>query len=466
MRVDPFEDGLDPVGGRFVVPQVDPALLDRYDVSVPRYTSYPAVPDWNGAFTRDAWRQHLGTLNGSTDSLALYVHLPFCASRCLYCGCNATVTRRAEVVDRYLDRLQVEIDLLSESIGVAPRVAEMHWGGGTPNFLDERQTERLFTMLRGAFPIDARTECSVEADPRLVSRAQLDQYHALGFSRISFGVQDLDAVVQHAIGRIQPEALVRDVVAMARAAGFGGINLDLIYGLPEQTAASFAHTVKECLSLAPDRVACFGYAHVPWMRAQQKRIDERALPRGVTRFALFRDAVEQFVGAGYEWLGIDHFALPNDPLSLAAEAGRLHRNFMGYTTRVGENLLGIGTSAISEVNGWYVQNTPELGGWQRDIDLGQLSIARGHVRSVDDSNRADAITHLMCNAELPFDMFVGDMFELVDRFEAYATDGLVEFESDRVRVTPLGRFFLRNLCATLDAYRVNTSSTFRFSRAV
>ena len=466
MIAEPEDDRAWVTGGRLTVPPVDPALLARYDVSVPRYTSYPAVPDWNGAFTREAWMQHLGTLDGSADPLALYVHLPFCASRCLYCGCNATVTRRSEVVDRYLDRLQVEIELLADSIGAPPRVAEMHWGGGTPNFLDERQTERLVTMLRGAFPIDARTECSVEADPRLVTRAQLEQLRQFGFNRISFGVQDLDPVVQHAIGRIQPESMVREVVGMARAAGFQGINLDLIYGLPEQTDASFAHTVTECLSLAPDRVACFGYAHVPWMRAQQKRIDESALPRGTARFALFRDAVERFVGAGYEWLGIDHFALPGDPLSLAAGAGRLHRNFMGYTTRVGENLLGIGTSAISEINGWFVQNTPELGGWQRDLDLRQLSMARGHVRSVDDTQRAAAITHLMCNAELPFDMFVGDMFELVDRFEAYASDGLVEFESDRVRVTPLGRFFLRNLCATLDAYRVNTSTTFRFSRAV
>lgn len=452
--------------GRLAVPAVDPSLLTRYDVSVPRYTSYPAVPDWTGAFTREAWQQHLGTLSSSAEPLALYVHLPFCASRCLYCGCNATVTKRSEVVDRYLDRLETEISILSDSIGGAPRVAEMHWGGGTPNFLDDPQIERLFGMLRRAFPIDARTECSVEADPRLVTRPQLDTFRQLGFTRISFGVQDLDPVVQHAIGRVQPESLVRHVVTQAREAGFSGINLDLIYGLPSQTADSFARTVEESLALSPDRVACFGYAHVPWMRAHQKRIDESTLPRGPERFALFRDAVDRFIGAGYEWLGIDHFALPADPLSLAAHAGRLHRNFMGYTTRIGENLLGIGTSAISEVNGWYVQNSPELGEWQRDIEAGQLSIARGHVRSTDDSERADAITHLMCNAELPFDMFLGDMYGLVDQFEAYAADGLVQFDSDKVVVTPLGRFFLRNLCATLDAYRFASDAPDRFSRAV
>jgi oxygen-independent coproporphyrinogen-3 oxidase len=452
--------------GRISVPQVDAALLTRYDVAVPRYTSYPAVPDWSGAFTRDAWRQHLGTLSGSTEPLAVYVHLPFCASRCLYCGCNATVTRRSEVVDRYLDRVEREIAMLAAAVGTAPRVSEMHWGGGTPNFLDELQIERLFGMLRNAFPIDARTECSVEADPRLVSRPQLDTLRRLGFTRISYGVQDLDPVVQTAIGRIQPESLVRHVVTQAREAGFSGINLDLIYGLPEQTADSFARTVEESLALAPDRVACFGYAHVPWMRAHQKRIDASRLPRNAERFSLFRDAVERFVDAGYEWLGIDHFALPDDPLSLAAHAGRLHRNFMGYTTRTGENLLGIGTSAISEVNGWYVQNSPELGDWQREIDADHLPLARGHVRSLDDDARAAAITHLMCNAELPYDLFTGDMYSLVDRFEAYAADGFVEFDSERVRVTPLGRFFLRNLCATLDAYRCETDAPNRFSRAV
>jgi oxygen-independent coproporphyrinogen-3 oxidase len=424
------------------------------------------VPDWTGAFTSEAWREQLATLDGSTEPLALYVHLPFCASRCLYCGCNATVTKRAEVVDRYLDRLEREIAMLQSSVGTPPRVAEMHWGGGTPNFLDEPQLERLFGMLRGAFPIDARTECSVEADPRLVSRSQLDTFRQLGFTRISFGVQDLDPVVQHAIGRVQPESMVREVVTQARAAGFSGINLDLIYGLPEQTAESFSRTVEESLALAPDRVACFGYAHVPWMRSHQKRIDSTRLPRSTERFSLFRDAVARFVDSGYDWLGIDHFALPDDPLSLAAHAGRLHRNFMGYTTRIGENLLGIGTSAISEINGWYVQNGAELGDWQRDIDAGHLSVAKGHVRSPDDCVRADAITHLMCNAELPFDLFVGDMYELTDRFEAYAADGLVEFEADRVVVTPLGRFFLRNLCATLDAYRLPTDASDRFSRAV
>lgn len=449
------------------VPEVSPALLARYDVAGPRYTSYPAVPDWNGTFGPADWARTLGRAGLGDAPIALYVHLPFCASRCLYCGCNATVTTRAEIVDRYLARLEREMDLVADAIGCRPRIAEMHWGGGTPNFLHDGQLESLFGMLATRFGIDARTECSVEADPRLVTTDQLRTLRRLGFDRISFGVQDLDPRVQEAIGRVQPTSLVRQVVEDARAAGFGGINVDLIYGLPHQTADRFARTVDEAIALAPDRVACFGYAHVPWMRPHQKRIDESALPGASGRFALFRDAVVRFTEAGYSWIGIDHFALPNDPLALAADAGRLHRNFMGYTTRSGEQLLGLGTSAISELGGRFVQNEPELGGWQRAIDAGHLPVARGHVMTEDDRARGAAISHLMCNAELPFDLFVGDVDALVDRYEALADDGLLEFEVDRIAVTPLGRFFLRNMAFALDGYRgAATDGAPRFSRAV
>jgi oxygen-independent coproporphyrinogen-3 oxidase len=448
------------------VPQVGPALLARYDVAIPRYTSYPAVPDWTGGIDGASWRRHLGVLDGSAAPMALYVHLPFCASRCLYCGCNATVTTRTEVVDRYLNRLEREIAMTADAIGQGPRVAEMHWGGGTPNFLDAGQLTRLVTMLRDAFVIDAETECSIEADPRLVSPGQLTQLRALGFSRISFGVQDFDAAVQDAIGRIQSPALIADVVAEARAAGFGGINFDLIYGLPRQTAEGFERTVAEALALGPDRVACFGYAHVPWMRPHQKRIDAAELPVHHTRFSLFRRTVEQFIAAGYEWIGLDHFAKPDDPLARAAEAGTLHRNFMGYTTRVGEHLLGLGTSAISEVDGWYAQSAPELGEWQRAIDAEVLPVSRGHVLSEDDLLRGAVITHLMCNGEVPYTLWIGGAEDLRQRFDGFADDGLVIFGERSVRVTPLGRFFVRNLCAALDAYRASADGAPRFSRAV
>ena len=448
------------------VPEVSPALLAKYDIPGPRYTSYPAVPDWRGAFDADAWSGHLRVL-GSTDApLALYVHLPFCASRCLYCGCNATVTTRTEIVDRYLVRLYRELDMLARAMGDRPRVVEMHWGGGTPNFLSNPQIEALCSRLHDTFGIDARTECSVEADPRLVTREQLRTFRQLGFSRISYGVQDVDGAVQEAIGRIQPVDMVRACVDMAREEEFSGLNLDLIYGLPRQTPDGFANTIDTALSLEPDRVACFGYAHVPWMKAHQKRIDEGELPRAWDRFTLFRQAVHRFSDAGFRWIGIDHFARPEDPLALAADAGRLHRNFMGYTTRSGEHLLGIGTSSISEVDGWFAQNVPELGPWQREIDAGHLPITRGHVMSDEDRIRAAAVSHLMCNAELPFDLFPDDIDSLVDRYEQFAADGLIVFETDRIAVTPLGRFFLRNLAFPLDAYRGAADGPRRFSRAV
>ena len=451
---------------RSPVPRVEPTLLTRYDVPGPRYTSYPAVPDWTGTFDESAWKGHLRALSTNPSPLALYVHLPFCASRCLYCGCNATVTKRDAVVDRYLNRLERELAILGESIGGRPRVAEMHWGGGTPNFLNEAQLERLVGMLQQPFDIDARTECSIEADPRLVTRDQLATLRQLGFSRISFGVQDLDPMVQKAIGRVQPTSMVRDVLTGARDAGFSGINMDLIYGLPHQTASRFLSTLRESIELSPDRVACFGYAHVPWMRPHQRRMDESALPIARERFALFHEAVEQFQAAGYRWIGLDHFAKPDDPLALAADAGRLNRNFMGYTTRTGERLLGVGVSAISEIDGWFLQNTAELGGWQREIDTGHLAMARRHVISEEDDLRSRAIAHLMCNAELPFDMFTDDIEPMVDRFEPFLADGLVTFETDKVVVTPLGRFFLRNLCFALDAYRGAADCGQRFSRAV
>jgi oxygen-independent coproporphyrinogen III oxidase len=448
------------------LPAVSPELLTRYDAALPRYTSYPTVPDWTSGVTPTDWLSHLGTLDASRDSLALYVHLPFCVARCLYCGCNATVTRRSDVVDRYLDRLEREIGIVQSAIGHRHRVDALHLGGGTPNFLSDAQQHRLMRLLRDAFIIDAGTECSVEADPRLVTPEQLQLLRRHGFTRISFGVQDLDAAVQRAIGRIQPEAMIRDVVQWARAAGFTGINLDLIYGLPAQTEDSFRQTVETALELQPDRIACFGYAHVPWMRPHQKRIDASTLPDAGTRFTLFRNAVEQCVGAGYDWIGIDHFARPSDPLAVAARTGVLHRNFMGYTTRVTEHVLGLGTSAISDVHGWLVQNPPELGEWQRALDAGSIEIARSHRRTEADVRHGDAIMTLMCNGVLS----VGDADALLphaaQQLAPFVSDGLLVQEPTQWRVTTLGQFFLRNISVLLDAYRAAPVSTARFSQAV
>jgi oxygen-independent coproporphyrinogen III oxidase len=442
------------------------ALATRYDVPGPRYTSYPALPDWSGSFGPAEWEAHLQQLAAPDASVALYVHLPFCVARCLYCGCNATVTTRDEVVDRYLARLAREIAWAASAIGARPAISAMHWGGGTPNFPSLPQLERLVGDLHSAFDLNENTERSIEADPRLVTREQLRGLRALGFTRISFGVQDLDADVQQAIGRVQPESLVRDVVAMARDEGFTGINVDLIYGLPRQTRDSFARTVDSAIDFGADRLACFGYAHVPWMRAHQRRIDERALPSGPERMLLFHDAVQRLVQAGYVWLGFDHFARPNDPLAVAERHGQLHRNFMGYTTRDGEHLLGLGVSAISDVAGRTVQSESALGAWQRAIDTGQVPMARRHVQSAEDAWRGRAIMHLLCQGELPDRLWHDDPDALAAAYAPFVEDGLLQRHPDGWRVTTRGRFVLRNLAFPLDPYRQTVATAPQFSRAV
>lgn len=445
--------------------EITPEVLARYDVAGPRYTSYPAVPDWNGAPDAPGWEAHLGALGTEASPLALYVHLPFCASQCLYCGCNATVTTRAEIVERYLTRLRRELAMLARAMGDRPRVAEMHWGGGTPNFLSDAQLATLHDMLLGTFELDAHTESSIEADPRLVTRSQLRMLRQLGFERVSFGVQDLDPVVQEAIGRVQPRDMVQSAVTTAREEGFGGINLDLIYGLPYQTPDRFAATVDDSLAMGPDRIACFGYAHVPWMRAHQRRIDASTLPGSWERFTLFRDAVHRFADAGYEWIGIDHFARPADPLAQAMRTGHLHRNFMGYTTQRSEQLLGVGVSAISSIHGWFVQNAPRLGEWQRHVDTGMLPVAGGHILSDDDRTRGAAIEHLMCHGRLPAALFPVAESAMHTQYAPFVDDELVLFDAEGLHVTPRGRWFLRNLAFPLDPYRTQQEHR-RFSRAV
>ncbi|MCU0636092.1 MAG: oxygen-independent coproporphyrinogen III oxidase [Gemmatimonadaceae bacterium] len=428
------------------------ALVDRYDVPGPRYTSYPSVLHWQTPIDGSSYRDVLRTVGGDEEPLALYVHLPFCASRCTYCGCNATVTQRPEVVSAYLDRLDRELAMIEAELGHGRRVQQMHWGGGTPNFLSEPQLVRAFAMLATRFAFAAGAELSIEADPRLVTRSQLRWLRGLGFSRLSYGVQDLDADVQQAIGRVQPESVVRAACDLAREEGFTELNIDLIYGLPRQTPASFARTIGTVLGLQPERVACFGYAHVPWQRPHQKRIEERSLPSSHTRLDLFRVAVERFTSAGYAWLGLDHFARPDDPLAVAAQERRLHRNFMGYTTMPATHLLGVGVSAIGDLGGHYVQNSARLGAWQRSIDANELPVMRAHRLSADDVARRAAIHHLMCNLELPVDLLPDDAQALEATFARFVDDGLMERDAAGWQVTPFGRLFLRNLAMPLDAY--------------
>ena len=449
------------------MPSITPELLERYDRPGPRYTSYPPIPNWSDRFGEADYREALAELAGGSDPVAVYVHLPFCVERCWYCGCNATVTPRQEVQRAYVDRLERELAMVGGALGGRRVARQIHWGGGTPNYLPSEQIDRLLELLGRHFEPASGAELSIEIDPRVSSPAQLEFLRQAGFQRISFGVQDLDPGVQAAMGRVQPEAILRELHAAGRGLDFHSINFDLVYGLPRQTADSFRRTLDAVIELSPDRIACFGYAHVPWARANQRRIDAGLLPGRQERFALFQLAVETLTAAGYHWIGLDHFARPADELSVALAEGRLRRNFMGYLPDPAPHLLAFGTSGIGDVAGRFVQNDPALGRYQRGIDAGRLPVVKGHRLSPDDQVRRRAIERLMCTLELPYALFpppasAGDPLE---PFRPFADEGFIALGRDRLRVTPLGRYFLRNLCMVLDAYLV-PGGTPRFSRTV
>jgi oxygen-independent coproporphyrinogen-3 oxidase len=445
---------------------VTPELIARYSRPAPRYTSYPPIPAWSPEIGPAEYRQALEDAARMPDeSISLYLHLPFCPRRCLYCGCNVLITREREKLDRYLERLSDELDLVTRALGLGREVAQLHLGGGTPNYLDEAQLRRLHRVVTDRFTVTPEADLSVEADPRLATAEQLGLLRDLGFQRVSFGVQDLDPQVQEAIGRTQPEAQVRATVEAARAAGFAGINVDLIYGLPEQTREGFLRTVETVAGLAPDRVACFGYAHVPTMQRHQRALERYRMPGAEERMALFRLAVAAFSEAGYEWIGLDHFARPEDPLAAAWREGRLHRNFNGYTTMPAPHLIGGGMSAIGEVAGLQVQNVNDLAGWHRALSGQDFATVRGHRLTGDDRLRRTAILSLMCKLELPLTL-AGGLESGVARLLAYAEDGLVEPRAGGVAVTPLGRYFLRTLATSFDAYLPAADEARPMSRAV
>jgi oxygen-independent coproporphyrinogen-3 oxidase len=443
-----------------------PELIARYSRPAPRYTSYPPIPAWDREIGPAEYRQALEDAAFEPEQpISLYLHLPFCPRRCLYCGCNVLITREREKLDRYLEQLGEELDLITRALGLGREVAQLHLGGGTPNYLDETQLRRLQRTITDRFTVTPGADLSVEADPRLATAEQLGLLRDLGYQRVSFGIQDLDPRVQQAIGRLQPEAQVRATLDFARAAGFAGINVDLIYGLPEQTREGFRRTVETVVELAPDRVACFGYAHVPTMQRHQRALERYRMPGGEERMALFQLAVEAFTRSGYEWIGLDHFARPEDGLAAAWRDGHLHRNFNGYTTMPAPHLIGAGMSAIGEVAGLQVQNVNDLAGWYHALAGADFATVRGHRVSQEDRRRRAAILSLMCRLELPLALAEG-LEPSLARLLAYAEDGLVEARAGMVAVTPLGRYFLRTLATSFDAYLPTGGASRPMSQAV
>ncbi len=454
-------------------------LLRKYDRPGPRYTSYPTAVEFHGGFDEAAYRERLAdAARRAEEPLSLYLHLPFCEARCSFCGCMVVITQKREVAARYLDYLHREIALLAQALGERRHVVQHHWGGGTPSYLSVEQIETLAAVVRRHFDLEKGAEVAIEVDPRVTTDEQLERLRALGFNRLSLGVQDLDPVVQEAVNRIQGEALTRGLFERARALGFESINVDLIYGLPFQTLDGFAHTLETVVAMRPDRLAVYSYAHVPWIRGNQRHIDPADLPPPARKLELFLAATEAFLGAGYRPIGMDHFALPGDELAVAAEAGRLHRNFMGYTTRPATDMVGAGISAIGDVGGAFAQNTKKLSTYYATLDRDRFPVERGYPLDADDQVRRFVITELMCNLGLDvarveqrfgidFSRYFATEIEELAAAGGLVADGLVEVRPDRVQVTTRGRILVRNVCMTFDRYlRRKTAERPVFSRTV
>jgi oxygen-independent coproporphyrinogen-3 oxidase len=407
---------------------------------------------WSGDYDALDYEETLAEVAGRpADTLALYVHVPFCAGRCLYCGCNTTVTHDSARIDAYMDALFTEMAMVGERIDGARDVLQVHLAGGTPNYLSEAQLTRLVEMTERHFRIIPDTDLSIECDPRRASAGQLELLHALGFRGISFGVQDFDVDVQRAIGRLQSEELVRDVYWTARDIGFDHIGFDLIYGLPKQTVTSFERTIESVIDLAPDRIACFGYARQTAAGSHQHAIDAHELPDRRGREGIFRAAADGFTAAGYDWIGLDTFVLETDDLARAKAERRLHRNCIGYTISPSTHLVGLGPGAVGEIGGTCLQNQPLLELWQRELRAGTLPIGRGERLSDVERRRREAFSHLICNLELPEAMATGYLDAEYRRLASYVADGLVEITATGLRVTEAGRFLVRSLCSEHDA---------------
>jgi oxygen-independent coproporphyrinogen III oxidase len=430
-------------------------LLKRYNESAPRYTSYPPAPNWHAA--------HRGllisALRRSTAPLSIYVHIPFCERLCLYCGCNVVIKKDHSAAGGYITNLIQEIELAEVANNRV--VTQMHWGGGTPTYLDSRQLTELFNAIADRFDVAADAELSIEIDPRVTTSEHLQTLRSLGFNRLSMGIQDFDANVQLAIRRIQPYAHTREVFDNAHALGFESINADLIYGLPKQTRFSFLKTLDLVLELDPDRLAVFSYAHVPVLKHQQRSF-EKYLPSESEKLQLFVDAMQRLTAAGYEHIGMDHFARPSDGLVAARNNGSLHRNFQGYTTHGETDLLGFGVSAISHIGNTFTQNHRELRAWEDEVGAGRLPVFRGYVQTKDDAIRAAVIEDCLCNdriskneIERRFQINFDDYFlsELM-RLHEFERDGLIEGRMSRmIRVRPAGRVFVRVIAKVFDAFR-------------
>jgi len=443
---------------------VDIDLLKKYDKPGPRYTSYPTAPHFHDGFGEQEFAEELEMSNKNPDApdLSLYFHFPFCDSLCLYCGCNVVITRTPSKIDEYLEYLKREVELVAEYLpeNKTRLVRQFQWGGGTPTYLTADQIRDIMTHIRKHFEFSDDIEAGVEIDPRELTTDRLIALREMGFNRASMGVQDFNPKVQSTVKRIQPIEMTRRHFESLRELGFSSLNLDLIYGLPFQTPQTFEATIDEIIDIDPERIALFNYAHVPWIKPHQNYFHKEWLPSPDTKLEILELAIDKFTDAGYVFIGMDHFAKPDDELTIAQQERKLYRNFQGYSTRAGLDLYAMGVSSISQTHDTYAQNVKTLDTYYKRISNDQLPVFQGYRLTEDDQLRRWVITRLMCDFELhpteveeAFGIDFHDYFaeELPD-FEEFENDGLLEYHDDIIKVNPLGRLLIRNIAMVFDKY--------------
>lgn len=451
--------------------------LARYDRPGPRYTSYPTAVEFSDDFGEADYRKALASANELGDApLSVYVHLPFCEERCYYCGCHVIISPHKEIAAPYVSRLLHEIELVAESLPNRRKVAQFHFGGGTPTYLTPGEIDQLATGFKKYFALLPGAELAIEVDPRVTTPGQLDVLAHHGFNRISMGVQDFTLEVQQAVNRVQTAEQTEELAEQARVRGLSNLNIDLIYGLPYQKQSTFRQSLERVIAMRPDRVAVYSFAYVPWMKSTQKKLPTEAFPNRDEKFALYALARETFLNAGYQAIGMDHFALPDDELSIAQRAGKLYRNFMGYTVMPGDDALGFGISAIGDVRGCFVQNEKKLSTYNKALDANQLPVMKGFKRSRDDEIRRELIQSIMCNFRVDCDALAAKYqidfdayFEKdLQHFQELIEEGLAEREGHEIRVTEFGQLFVRNLAMCFDAYLAEHQKSGKqiFSRTV
>lgn len=454
----------------------NPELVDRYNLAGPRYTSYPTAPQFHDAFGSDEFTQALIESNASQAPLSLYFHIPFCAKVCFYCGCNKIATKDTGRCEPYLEKVYREMDLVAANVDTQRQVNQLHWGGGTPTFLSSEQMRALMQETRRRFNLrdDDLGDYSIEIDPREIQPDTLPLLRELGFNRMSFGLQDLNLKVQEAVNRVQPRAMTENALIQARELGFRSLNLDLIYGLPHQTPETFAATLEEVIEMNPDRLSVFNYAHLPERFKPQRRINAEDLPSPEDKLAILEQTINRLIQAGYVYIGMDHFAKPDDALAIAQREGRLHRNFQGYTTHSDCDLIAMGASSISQVGPTYAQNHHDTEGYEAAISDGRFSTLRGLRLNQDDMIRRAAINQLICHFTLDGDAF-GQLHGIhfaeyfaaeLQQLQQHQRDGLLQMTGNQLTVTPAGRLLVRSICMVFDAYLDQASLGRAFSRII